>query len=314
MKALSLLPLLVLLFTQPARGLSCPYPRTVSFFVVDLVAVVEVVTVLEASGSLLKGIANGVSLDDLLTSRYNQRFLARLKVIHPLKGAASEYLDVHIEDFSCCALPAFVPGERMLVFLDYSERNFKHLELWPYWSPAAYPGGTYPIASGDEETWIQVVRDGLKVAGQHDRKSREWQEWAIRAANEPATRRLGVDQLRPPHLGAEDFERLADAFVEDPTVDRGGEELLRVLAQHPDNRLDQVAVDIALAWSATDWFEWTETWFALAKERLGLDDRGELSTDQWQIRATDPGRFADAVQREVDRADRWEKAFADFSD
>jgi hypothetical protein len=206
--------------------------------------------------------------------------LARLKVLETWKGARLARVEVaYPAGLVCPAPPQYLQGEKVVAFLSRYEKQ---------WHTVALSYGTlYPQGPELEDLRTMV---GRAVSIQRSTstaqvKERRRLEWLVQAAALPGTRWHGLYELAPSsdrirsyydrserpgsYLLAPRHQRLlAEALVRTPRMDPTLAMMLRVLGDHEDSRVDQVALGALeglLALEDPPWWATDLMWAVLAR-------------------------------------------------
>lgn len=224
------------------------------------------------------------------TRRGGPGAVARIEVREVWKGQAGEQVEVSFDpQYVCPAPPRYVVGKVVAAFLSHEDDR---------WFTVGLSYGTLYPAEEEAADFRDRVREAVALQQSGVVDPGERVAWHVRAAARRATRWHGLYGLKPAgdsmhyfydaktgaraaevHLSADEFDKIARGFVEEPSVDRTLPMILALFEGRPHHALDRAAISSIDALLVKDTLPW---WIGEALEpllrRLGdADPKGRLS-------------------------------------
>lgn len=176
--------------------------------------------------------------DNLPRPPVDPTFKAQLKVIETLKGPPHSRLSI-LHGISCFFGGYFIPGETIVAFLD---EGTLHWETLPWINSTLYSHRPSDLAQ-----LIDIVRKAVALQESSLTDPSDRQQWAWDTVSSSATRQFAQEELT--HVSP---DRLAEAFVNRPSIDASMAQMLRLLAKYSDEAVDQAAVVLIESWMNGD--------------------------------------------------------------
>lgn len=177
--------------------------------------------------------------------------VATLRVLETWKGRPAGKIVVDFpKSLLCPAPPRYIEEEDVVAFLVREEGRWQTVGL-------SY-GTLYPEGREELEDLRVMVRRAVLLQAKGRVQDADRLDWLVEAAVRPGTRWHGLYELEPlgdeihsfydrmrspkgPRLSPAQREKLARGFVAQPRTDRTLPIMLRILARHPDPKVDTTA-------------------------------------------------------------------------
>jgi len=179
--------------------------------------------------------------------------VAHLRVREVWKGEAPAAIRVAFDpNYLCPAPPRYVAGKTVVAFL---------IDADEVWETVALSYGTHYPAPGETGDYRDRVREATALQSRSRLPDSERLDWLVRAASRRATRWDGLYELMPQgdslhssydqeidqragsaQLTETQYQKLAMAFVERPSVDRTLPMFLSLFEGRPHHALDRAAM------------------------------------------------------------------------